>query len=117
MCDTPAAPSVAPVRCLPLRVRFKRLPEGLSDDDDPGSEDPSGDEYMNVTAEHAAELALKVWQGAQQAADAAVQQPAQKAVQQPAQNAVQPAQDAVQQTTQALVLRNNRDTQVTESEI
>jgi hypothetical protein len=57
MCDTPAAPSVAPVRCLPLRVRFKRLPEGLSDDDDPGSMDPPGDEYMNVTAEHAAELA------------------------------------------------------------
>jgi len=57
MCDTPAAPSVAPVRCLPLRVRFKRLPEGLSDDDDPGSMDPPGDESMNVTAEHAAELA------------------------------------------------------------
>jgi hypothetical protein len=57
MCDILAAPSVASVRCLPLRVRFKRLPEGLSDDDDPGSMGPSGDKCMNVTAEHAAELA------------------------------------------------------------
>ena len=58
MCDTLAAPSGSPVRCLPLRVRFKYLPEGLSDGDDPGPMAPSGDGHINGTAKHATELAF-----------------------------------------------------------
>ena len=59
-------------------------------------QDEALDAHDAAQAEREAMTAFKVWQGAEQAADAAIQQPAQKAVQQPARNAVQPAQNAVQ---------------------
>ena len=60
---SPAALSGVPVRCLPLRVRFKYLPEGLSDSDDHDAVPHSGAECMCDNNKHVAELAhLSSWQ-------------------------------------------------------